>query len=386
MSEPMLPVTGSSAPVPAPVPPQTPPPATVATVTGRVTCKLEEELADQRSNVVTYRFLIENGSSSPIDVFVPVPRVVKDVKVKAVTSSMIAEAEEQRLELCAELEALLSRVAFLKSEAVRKAWAEKIQATAKDALAPVDTGHLAGDAALTAARFVIRGKKFKESLARETSTFRLAIRSSTDATAGYKAWLQNEEDLSKDLRDIREHVVLKIGQLVDAEDRIAKDRGIVATVEPGATLAHTYILRFPRTWFDPRKDQISVEAGYREQSSGTIRRVNATQSLLISPFTATMSVIAVVASAFGVATQLFLKAKTGRKAFYSLDLLETAWYDGSFTVALAVAFVFFNVYEHTKLAKAFGSLRIGWRAAALIGFLCGMAYDRILNALTALIG
>ncbi len=49
------------------------------------------------------------------------------------------------------------------------------------------------------------------------------------------------------------------------------------------------------------------------------------------------------------------------------------------------ALVYFNVYEFTAFSERF-KMFVGWRSALLIGFLSGLAGDRIPAALKAFVG
>jgi hypothetical protein len=53
--------------------------------------------------------------------------------------------------------------------------------------------------------------------------------------------------------------------------------------------------------------------------------------------------------------------------------------------AMITGAVFFNIFEFTSLADKF-KMTISWRSALLIGFLCGMLNDRVLQALKAFFG
>jgi hypothetical protein len=58
---------------------------------------------------------------------------------------------------------------------------------------------------------------------------------------------------------------------------------------------------------------------------------------------------------------------------------------GQLLVGPVIALIFFNVYEYTSVGKDLG-MSVSWRSALLIGALCGLAQDRVLAALKALIG
>ena len=58
---------------------------------------------------------------------------------------------------------------------------------------------------------------------------------------------------------------------------------------------------------------------------------------------------------------------------------------GQILVGPITAFVFFNAYEYTSLGKGIG-LSVSWRSALVIGVACGLAQERVLGALKALVG
>lgn len=68
--------------------------------------------------------------------------------------------------------------------------------------------------------------------------------------------------------------------------------------------------------------------------------------------------------------------------YASLLAPRTAW---DAIGAAVTALVYFNVYEFTAFSERF-KMFVGWRSALLIGFLSGLAGDRIPAALKAFVG
>lgn len=100
----------------------------------------------------------------------------------------------------------------------------------------------------------------------------------------------------------------------------------------------------------------------------------------VSPYPLSLSMVAIAASLLGVLLKITLEGASNVGPvlvgmFWSLKLF----------VAPIVALIFFNVYEHTSIGKDL-TMPVSWRSALLIGAICGLAQDRILAALKAMIG
>ena len=233
-------------------------------------------------------------------------------------------------------------------------------------------------------RLIMRRGWMLDTLQKEVNALRYRITTAVEAFRALNTFFDRDSDAAT-----RELFAAKTDQLVRLEEEVRLGpgaRAIMAVIEPGDSFAYTYVLRFPRRWFEPRKDQISIEVEYLGEGNAR-QRLGATQSLLITPHPLPLTAVAILGSGGGVVLKAFLPSLKANGSPATIDgLFRNAWFDGWFIVAAIIAVVVFNVYEHTKLSTSFASLRISWRSAILIGVLCGLANDRVLAALQALVG
>lgn len=103
-------------------------------------------------------------------------------------------------------------------------------------------------------------------------------------------------------------------------------------------------------------------------------------NVLISPYPLSLSFVAVISAFLGVLVRIISDSNS--------STLMKVWdniQSGQFIVSLILALVFFNIYEYTSVGKEMG-ISVSWRSALFIGAMTGIAQDRILSALKALIG
>ncbi len=180
---------------------------------------------------------------------------------------------------------------------------------------------------------------------------------------------------------IRSLYLAKVEQLERLESRMDEgERRVLATIEPGQAFTSTYVIRFLRGRFEPQKYQVGIDIVYDDSSPDGPQATGASAAVQISPYPSSLSLIAICSSLLGVLLQ---RALLGSEA--PLSDLSNMLIGGRILVAPAVALIFFNGYEYTALGKNL-PMTLSWRSALLIGALCGLAQDRILAALKALIG
>jgi hypothetical protein len=110
------------------------------------------------------------------------------------------------------------------------------------------------------------------------------------------------------------------------------------------------------------------------------RSVSTATNVQISPYPFSLTIVAVLSALLGVLIRVSLEG--AKDPLANLALLAGS---GQLLVGPIVALIFFNVYEYTSLGKGI-TMSVSWRSALLIGALCGIAQDRVLAALKALIG
>ena len=213
---------------------------------------------------------------------------------------------------------------------------------------------------------------------REFDSFEFKITSATDARSAFDKWMKQQAQSEQVVSSL---FLAKLEQLEQIESRMDEgDRPGLTRIEPGASFTATYVLRFSRRIFEPRKYQIGFDATYGAIDGTAQQAGNAGTSLLISPYPLGLSFVAVCSAFLGV---LIRESLSGATDPIQVMLAQAA--TGQLFVGPVVALVFFNAYEYTTLGKDL-SMPLSWRSALLVGSLCGLAQDRILAALKALIG
>jgi len=342
---------------------------------GIVTCKLEEQMSDMRSNQVAFKFQIDNGGSVPITLLNALPRLPEEALLIEVKDRSNAASTAKRIDLLEDLTKMLNMQLWLRSEDLRKDMVAKQKAMVSELLTV--TGYLK-----VVFQLLFSHNKYESQINRNFSCTKYEITSIEDAHAAVTRWIDNAE--SKNV--LTEIFIEKVEQLVRV-DSIVNDseKRALSVIESGSFYAATYILKFPRSLVDPRKYQFTVEAAYelagelgRDKHSTQTQLISSTASILISPYPAALSLITIVGSILGSAIQLSLMASN--HDFYETVFATTK--SGKIIIAPVIAFIFFNIYEHTSLGKNL-NVGVSWRSALLIGALCGLSQDRVLSALQA---
>lgn len=338
-----------------------------------VKISVEEQLSDFRSAQVAYKVTIQNSGQAPIRLLAIHPRVPMGGKLVEITDSSLEEASEQRAELLEELNKLLKQFLWVESETFRQAWVQKQQETFKDLFS------FSGTAKVYYHILKSGPKEWHSRMQREFDVFYYKIRSVTDAEESITRWISKADPSSA----ITSLFCAKTEQLGSIESAMNEsDKSSLATIEPESEFISTYVLKFNRASFDPLKYQISFEASYTESENAKPKVTSVGTSVQISPYPWSLSCVAVLAALLGTLVDISLDSK-GLQLEAVFSLISSSAM--SFLSSTVLALVIFNVYEHTSLA---GNIRlpISWRSALLIGVLCGVAQENILNALKALVG
>jgi hypothetical protein len=377
----------------------------------RVVFSLAEQFSDLRSNQVAYNFRVENNGSAPISVTSLTPRIPEGVKLVEVRNPSQVVLRTRITGLCGELTELLgmqieNELPSESKEQTNPLTPGVILATGVGSLLtaigsifliPIRLLQIYRDIVMAAFSDQPPNESVEERIRRVAQ---YEIRSVKDAEVGLKRWM---EDADEPLRSV---YASKLEQLRDLDVQAgATESRYLATIEPESFFAVTYVLDFPRSALNPRKYNVTIEANYEEQSprslptpssqpsseegddSGRPRRPvhvgGATTSLLISPRPLLVSLIALLGACLG--TVLNASANTGSTGGDFAEVLSTAFFGGTGVTAAILAVVLFNVYEHTSLSGRI-NLGVSWRSALLIGALCGLGSDRVLDALQAFLG
>lgn len=331
--------------------------------------KLEEQLADIRSDQIAYKLTILNPDSQPIRLLAVEPRLPIGASLLEVTDSSLAQANALKAELVDELTRLLRQYLWATSSAFRQQWIDQ----QKEALKQIFT--VVGFLSIYFQLF-FKSSSLQARMKKEFEAFSYKIASAADARSAYEKWMapSSEHEAVKTLFDE------KVKQLERAESRMDEsERPGLTSIPPGGFFTATYVIRFSRRALEPRKFQVGFDATYSQGDSPAQSNSIAT-SVQISPYPFSLSVVAVLAAILGVVLRLSISGSPD--PFQAMILLAQS---GQLLVGPIVAFIFFNVYEYTSIGKGMG-VAVSWRSALLIGALSGIAQDRILAALKALIG
>lgn len=331
--------------------------------------KMEEQLVDARSDQIAYKLTVSNPDSQPVRLLSVQPRVPVGASVLEITDSSLAQANAQKAKLLDELNRLLRQYFWVTSAAFRQEWIDQQKEAVKQMFSVV--GFLS-------AYFQIffRSSSFQARMRREFESFSFNISSAADARSAYEKWMatSSEHDAVRTLFDEKTKQLERIEERMDESERPG-----LTSIAPGGYFTATYVMKFARRALEPRKYQVGFEAAYSQKDSSPQSNSVAT-TVQISPYPLSLSIVAVLSAFLGVLVRL--SVNTQSEPF--LDMLKLSQ-TGQILVGPIVALIFFNVYEYTSVGKEM-SMSVSWRSALLIGALSGLAHDRILSALKALIG
>lgn len=348
--------------------------------------KLEEQLPDLRSNQVVYKLTIENPDTKAIRLLTINPRVPNDVALLEVTDSLWAEANARRTKLLKGLNILLKHYLWVESSQFRQAVIEGKKEAAKKIFnfKRFMSFYL---------KYVFQEKNFQEQMKQDFDIFIFDIDSASDARAAHDRWMKNSDkdevirplfeerwmkNLDKD-KVIKPLFEEKMTQLECIEKQlIANDES--TTIEAGSFFTATYVLKFARQILEPKKYLVSFVVIYDRPPDGGKQNGSAGISVQISPYPFSLSIVAILAALLGVLLKVSLSDKPD-----PLQEMHIYSESGKILVGPILALIFFNAYEYTSLGKNI-NMTVSWRSALLIGALCGLAQDRVLAALKALIG
>jgi hypothetical protein len=334
------------------------------------TFKLEEQLADQRSDQIAYKLTVENTDTCALRLLSVVPRIPAGSNLLATTNTSVAEASARKAALVEELNLLLKQYLLVVSESFRQAWVERQRAAMKEIFSFTSFLQFYFHLLFNQSNLQARVKRELESAAYK-------ITSGPDARSAYQRWMAN----SSDHEAIRTLFDAKTEQLERVETLMGEgDRPGLTTIEAGAYFTATYVIRFTRGILEPKKYQVGFDATYQPIEASAPQSISTATNVQISPYPFSLTIIAIAAAVLGVLIKVSLAGSVDPLS----DLLKLGK-SGQLLVGPIVALIFFNIYEYTSLGKGLG-MSVNWRSALLIGALCGIGQDRVLAALKALIG
>ncbi|MFV3014859.1 hypothetical protein ACM9HO_03990 [Pseudomonas sp. KHB2.9] len=342
--------------------------------------KLEEQLIDVRSNQIAYKLTVYNSSAESISILGLQPNVPIGAQLLEITDNESAEDFSKKAELILELNNLLDSFLWVESEDFR-ANLITVQAEAFKSIFSF-SGFFQAYTSI-----IFRRGYFETQIKRRVNSFQYKIASGGDAHHAYDTWLDTGPVSFVEPRHKQKGIKVlfqaKLAQLDAVESRLQeslKGGSSLTSVEPGSSFSATYVLRFDRSLLEPKKYQVGFNVRYKIAGGDIPQSASVATNLQISPSPLSLSIVAIVSALLGA----MLRGSLGGDANKFNEIIQSAT-TGQIIIGPIVALVFFNIYEHTSLGKEL-SFSISWRSALLIGALCGLAQDRVIAALTALIG
>ncbi|MFC1550980.1 hypothetical protein ACFL6P_00305 [Candidatus Latescibacterota bacterium] len=342
----------------------------------KVTFSLVEQFSDMRSNEMAYKFMIENQGSSAIELLSILPRIPEGVELVEVKDRSLVAVKEKHSKLCSELTELLKDHLYITSKEIR---AKHLQIE-KEQLNEI-FGHLSRMFGIFKIYLsIIKGSIFRimERARKRFAALVFTIENKEHAEIAFQKFIniQNSPEIIKNIFE------LKMDQLGKLESQMQEQKSSsLATIETESFFAMTYILKFPRRYMTPKKFNLAIEGSYSEVNKEEMYVGSTTTSLVISPKPYVLTIIAIISSFLGVILKV-----TSEENFTSFNMEVINALIGKEGIAAAIlAIIFFNVYEFTSFGKKF-QMGVGWRSALLIGSLCGLMGERILEAIKVFIG
>jgi hypothetical protein len=302
------------------------------------------------------------------------------VKLSLTRDATQVDLETRYSELCEELTALISNYLLAASEQfkqqIMQIFQEQLRAVAR-----------ASDLLFMRAYLTLLSGAWARSMAQarlKAAALTYKIESPADASLAGE-WLSNVDPSHATIAQV---FVAKATKLAELEHRRGSIGSLgVATVEPDSVFSTTYVFKFPRGIMESRHFNIAVEGMYRDLDSDKQYVSSAANTLVISPRPWFLSLVAILGAVLGVVLQLSSKENGTGFVYNMFKAFPDAWETAAHPLvsAVIISIIFFNVYEYTDLGKKF-TMGVGWRSALLIGFLSGMLGDRLVAALTALLG
>ena len=337
---------------------------------------LEEESPNFRERELALKFTMKNNGPTALEVLAISPRIPESVVLVETKETSIYAAKATYTALCGELDQLARQVLLVTD----KALADRYANLAKEYIRLL-INEVTGFFGLFRAYFrMFSGRILRQQLEyrKKVEALFVKIEKAVDARKIFDQVIE-PSDLEVALKRV---FAFKMEKIEALENELGQktDIGAIATVEPDSFFAATYILRFPRNSMNPSRFTVSIEATYREQSKPEEHNGIATTSVTISPHPLVLTFVSMFAAALGVVLKHVVPAVTSGENWDPRSIPVA-----DFIASLILALIFFNAFEFTDLLKDFRK-NIGWRSAMLIGVICGLASDRIFDALKALIG
>ena len=179
----------------------------------------------------------------------------------------------------------------------------------------------------------------------------------------------------------------KLEQLKTIENSIGPDASAaaMADIETDSFYATTYVLKFSRSLFSSKKFNFTVEGQFAKNDMSETYLDSTSATIAISPRPYILSTIAVLSSLFGVSLKFSIDPNVPIDSCKYFELLGTQLITGPGVSSAILALLIFNIFEHTSLGDKI-KIGVNWRSALLVGVLCGLFSERMIEALKVLVG
>jgi len=155
----------------------------------------------------------------------------------------------------------------------------------------------------------------------------------------------------------------------------------VATLRKGEQHEAIHVLRASRSLLNVNSYAVAFEITFRDGQGHDAQRI-AYASLTVAPGAFPLTVVAVATALLGVGLSVLTKAGAltigAATTAISANVL-------AFPIAAVTALIVFNIIDFTSLRSQLKG-QISWRSATFVGFVCGFLNERVLKAMTALLG
>jgi len=343
----------------------------------KVSFELEEQLSDSRSNEVAYRLKIENLGANTLSLINLNPQIPDGVELIEVKDSSTVASKEKHEKLCEDLTQLLKDYLYLNVEDIQSRILEIEKKHFKEIISDANTFWKLYLNLLTGTM-----EKRLEQKRKEISSFNFNITNSTDANIAIEKWFKTTDLTNEVFINI---FLAKLEQLKHIESSIGEDTSAVAMamIEPDSFYATTYVLKFKRSFVTLKKFNFSVEGRFSEKGKEENYLESISTNVAISPIPFILSLIAIFSALLGVVLKFSAESNTESDQYF--NLLGAQLITGPGISSGILALLFFNIYEYTSLSDKI-NMGVSWRSALLIGILCGLFSDRIINALKVFVG
>jgi hypothetical protein len=212
--------------------------------------KLEEQLADARSDQIAYKLALENPDVQPIRLLAVEPRVPVGASLLEITDTSLAQANSEKADLIEALNLLLRQFLWVTSATFRQTWVERQKESVKEIFSVAGIWNLYF-------QLIFNNKNFLKRMKREFESFSFRITSAADARSAFEKWLKDTTE-HEAIKTLFEEKTKQLERIEERMDEI--DRPGLTSIQANSFFSAAYVIKFSRHLFEPRKYQIGFDA------------------------------------------------------------------------------------------------------------------------------